>query len=118
MSGRIRMISLEQGLPTREEAYTRLDHALAQAKNSGIPAVKIIHGYGSTGAGGILRFAIRSYLRQCKEWGEIQAFIPGESWSQFDRYSKELLKNVPESLLDSDLGQNNRRHYARAGLAS
>lgn len=108
MGSRIRVINLEQGLPTREEAYKRLDHALAQAKNSGIPAVKIIHGYGSTGTGGVLRFAIRSYLRQCKERGEIQAFIPGESWSQFEKYSKQMLKNAPESLLDSDLGRNNR----------
>ena len=93
--GAIRVVNLEEGFPTRDEAYRRLDQLLPQAKKAGTAAVKIIHGYGSSGTGGILRFAIRGYLRQCKERGEIQAFIPGESWSQFDNYSKELLKRVP-----------------------
>jgi Smr domain-containing protein len=106
--GQIRVVNLEQGFPTRDEACKRLDQLLPQAKKAGTAALKIIHGYGSSGTGGILRFAIRAYLRQCKERGEIRAFIPGESWSQFDKYSKELLKHVPDSLLDSDLGRNNR----------
>src|SRR3954454_7297004 len=106
--GRIRVLNFEQGFPTREEACKRLDQLLPQAKKTGAAALKIIHGYGSSGTGGVLRFAIRGYLRQCKERGDIQAFIPGESWSQFDKYSKLLLKHVPESQLDSDLGRNNR----------
>jgi|SRR5690349_17755741 hypothetical protein len=106
--GQIPVVNLEQGFPTREEACKQLGKLLPQAKKKGTAALKIIHGYGSTGTGGILRFAIRGYLRQCKERGEIRAFIPGESWSQFDKYSKDLLKHVPDSLLDSDLGRNNR----------
>jgi len=108
MGTRIRIVNLEQGFPTREQACKRLDEILQQAKKAGVAALKIIHGYGSSGTGGVLRFAIRGFLRQRKEAGEIQAFIPGESWSQFDKYSKQLLKHVPESLLDSDLGRNNK----------
>src|SRR5512147_1669285 len=108
MGNRISLVNLEQGFPTREQACKRLDEALQRSKKAGTPALKIIHGYGSSGTGGVLRFAIRSHLRQRKEAGEIQAFVPGESWSQFDKYSKQLLKQVPESLLDSDLGRNNK----------
>lgn len=108
MGERIRVVNLEQGFPTREQACKRLEEALRQAKKSGVPALKIIHGYGASGTGGVLRFAIRSFLRQRKEAGEVQAFIPGESWSQFEEFSKQLLKHVPESLLDSDLGRNNK----------
>jgi hypothetical protein len=108
VGNQIRVVNLEQGLPTREEACKRLEQALQQARKAGVPALKLIHGYGSTGAGGILRFAVRNYLRQRKEAGELRAFIPGESWSQFERYSKELLQRVPESLLDSDLGRANK----------
>jgi hypothetical protein len=108
VADRIGIVNLEEGFPTREQACKRLDEALQRARKAAIPALKIIHGYGSSGTGGVLRFAVRGHLRQRKEAGEIQAFIPGESWSQFDQYSKQLLKQVPESLLDRDLGRNNR----------
>ena len=108
MGSRIQVVNLEEGFPTREQACKRLDEAIKQAKKSGVPALKVIHGYGSSGSGGVLRFALRSQLRQRKEAGEIEAFVPGESWSQFDKYSKQLLKQVPESLVDSDLGRHNR----------
>ena len=108
MGTQIRIVNLEQDFPTREQACKRLGEILQQAKKSGTRALKVIHGYGSSGTGGVLRFAIRGYLRQRKEAGDIKAFIPGESWSQFDKYSKQLLQNLPESLLDADLGRNNR----------
>jgi Smr domain len=90
MSTRIRIINLEEGFPTREQAYQKLETALARARKDGVPLLKVIHGYGSTGAGGVLRFAIRSYLRQRKEKGEIVAFVNGESLSSFDERSKTL----------------------------
>ena len=108
MSRAIRVVNLEQGFPTREEAVQRLDQAIEQARKSGVRALKVIHGWGSSGTGGVLRFATRSHLRQRKEKGDLRVFIPGESWSQFDAYSKELLKHVPESLADSDLGRGNK----------
>ena len=101
-------MNLEQGFPTRDEAIKRLDQAIDHGRKSGVGALKIIHGWGSSGTGGVLRFALRGHLRQRKEAGEIRVFIPGESWSQFDKYSKELLKHVPESLLDRDLGRANK----------
>jgi Smr domain len=104
----IRIVNLEAGLPDRKQATGRLDEAVAQATKDHVRALKIIHGYGSSGSGGILQRVVRSQLRQMKEAGRIKAFINGESWSQFDEYSKQLLKQVPETLLDKDLGRANR----------
>jgi hypothetical protein len=104
----LRILNLESGLPDRNEAKARLDHALAQAAKDHVRALKIIHGYGSSGTGGILQRVVRNHLRRLKEAGRIQAFINGESWSQFDDRSKQLLKHVPEALLDADLGRANR----------
>jgi hypothetical protein len=108
MSARVRVINLEEGFPTRDQACQRLDAALARARKDGIAVLKLIHGYGSTGTGGVLRFAIRGFLRQRKERGEIAAFVNGESWSSFEARSKILLGKVPELLLDSDLGGGNK----------
>jgi hypothetical protein len=104
----IRIVNLEEGLPSREQAYKKLDEALARARRDGLQALKVIHGYGSSGVGGTLRFAVRSYLRQRKDKGEIALFINGESWSSFDPRSKTLIGKVPQSLLDHDLGRANK----------
>jgi hypothetical protein len=108
MSGQIRLINLEEGFPTRDQACQKLETALARARKDNIAVLKVIHGYGSTGAGGVLRFAIRGFLRQRKERGEIAAFVNGESWSSFEERSKEMLARVPELLLDNDLGGGNK----------
>ena len=108
MSGRIRVVNLEDGFPTRDQAYQKLEAALVRARKDGIAVLKVIHGYGSTGAGGVLRFAIRGYLRQRKEKKEIVAFVNGESWSSFDERSKLLFTRVPELVVDSDVGRGNK----------
>jgi hypothetical protein len=108
MSARVRVINLEEGFPTRDQAYQKLEAALARARKDGIAVVKLIHGYGSTGAGGVLRFAIRGFLRQRKEKGEIAAFVNGESWSCYDERSKALFARVPELVVDSDVGCGNK----------
>ena len=79
MSGKLRIVNLEEGFPTRDQAYQKLEAALVRARKDGIAVLKLIHGYGSTGAGGVLRFAIRGFLRQRKDKGEIAAFVNGES---------------------------------------
>ena len=104
----VRVINLEEGFPTRDQAYQKLDAALARARKDGVSVLKLIHGYGSTGAGGVLRFAIRGFLRQRKENGDIAAFVNGESFSSFDERSKALLAKAPELIVDSDLGRANK----------
>jgi Smr domain len=108
MSGSVRVINLEEGFPTRDQADQKLDAALARARKDGIKVLKVIHGYGSTGAGGVLRFAIRGSLRQRKERGEIAVFVNGESWSSFDERSKALMAKAPDLILDCDLGRANK----------
>jgi Smr domain len=108
MSGRIRVVNLEEGFPTRDQACQKLEAALARARKDGVAVLKLIHGYGSSGAGGVLRFAIRGFLRQRKDKGEIAAFVNGESWSSFDERSKLLFAKAPELILDSDVGRGNK----------
>lgn len=108
MSGKLRIVNLEGGFPTRDQAYQKLEAALVRARKDGIAVLKVIHGYGSTGAGGVLRFAIRGFLRQRKDKGEIAAFVNGESWSSFDERSKTLFAKVPQLVVDSDLGRGNK----------
>ena len=104
----IRTINLEEGFPTRDQARQKLETALAKAKKDGVTAVKIIHGYGSSGQGGVLRFAVRGYLRQMKDRKQIAMFVNGETFSQFEERSRELLRRLPELVVDPDLGRGNK----------
>ena len=52
---RIKIVNLEDGMPTVEEARLRMNYELQNARREGCAAVKLIHGYGSSGAGGALR---------------------------------------------------------------
>lgn len=104
----VRIVNLEEGFPTREQALQKLASAIARAKKDGLSVLKFIHGYGSTGVGGILRPVVRNFLRQQKEAGLIRLFVNGESFSSFDARSKELLAAAPELVVDRDLGGHNK----------
>lgn len=108
MSRKMLIIDLEQGFPSRDQALSKLEAGIARAIKDKAGAIKVIHGYGSSGVGGILRPVVRNYLRRVKEDGGIRLFVNGESWSSFDSRSKELLKECPELLLDKDLGRANK----------
>ena len=64
MSKPIRELNLELGRPDAAEALRRLATEVEAARHLGTPAMKLIHGYGSSGRGGRLRTACRTWLRQ------------------------------------------------------
>lgn len=108
MAKSLKIVNLEEGLPDRAQAILRLESALDRARREGIKVLKVVHGYGSSGVGGILRPVVRNFLRQAKERGEIRLFVNGESFSSFEARSKELIAENSELVLDRDLGGGNK----------
>jgi DNA-nicking Smr family endonuclease len=104
---RIKLINLEDGMPTVEQALLRMQYELQAARQGGFPAVKLVHGYGSSGVGGALRAELQKELLQAAEEKTIQAFIPGEEWRISDPATWKLLKRFPEWKKDHDLGRGN-----------
>jgi DNA-nicking Smr family endonuclease len=105
---RIKLINLEDGMPTVEQARLRMQYELRAARQAGFPAAKLVHGYGSSGAGGALRGELQKELRKAVEEKAIQAFIPGEDWRVSDAATWDLLKRFPEWKKDCDLGRKNQ----------
>lgn len=105
---RIKVINLEEGMPTVEQARLRMQYELETARKEGLKAVKLIHGYGSTGAGGALRIELQKELRKLAEGGVLRAVISGENWRVSDPTTWDLLKRFPEWKKDSDLGRGNQ----------
>jgi len=104
----LRIVNLEDGFPSVEQARSRLDSELQSARKAGVRVVKIIHGYGSSGVGGDLRIALQATLRQMADRREIRACIFGENWRTSDDSAWNLLKQAPELKQDRDLGRGNR----------
>src|SRR5271169_4516135 len=108
MSNLIKVVNLEDGMPSVAQAQARLTSELQLARQSGVKVLKLIHGYGSSGVGGDLRIALQSTLRQMAHRREILDCIFGENWRTSDERTWELLKRMPELKNDSDLGNGNR----------
>ena len=107
MAAALMTINLERGMPTVEQAQRRLIGELARARAAGAKAVKLIHGYGSSGVGGKLRIGVRQSLAARKRQGAIKGFVPGEDWDIFQAESRLFLEACPELSRDQDLGRGN-----------
>lgn len=95
-------------MPLVREALQRLDRELALARQDKAKLLKVIHGYGSTGAGGEIRLAVQKRLLELTQSGQIHVCIFGENWSKSDDAAWKLLQSHPELKRDSDLGRRNR----------
>lgn len=103
----MKILNLEAGRPTVEEARKKLAEALHAARREKTGALKLIHGYGSTGTGGKLRDGIRKSLSLRRKEGKIAGFIPGEKFGPFDEAAAALLAERPELRRDADFGRGN-----------
>jgi hypothetical protein len=101
-------INIEYGMPTVQVAMPLLTERLRSMKKSGVKAVKIIHGYGSTGKGGRLRKATLKLLDESKQSGLIKEFVIGEQWSKFELRTLTLIDRIPQLYKDQDLERHNR----------
>jgi hypothetical protein len=95
-------------MPRVREAVQRLARELALAHQEKAKLLKLIHGYGSTGAGGDIRIAVQTRLLEMMRDGQIRGCIFGENWTKSDDVAWKLLQSHPELKSDSDLGRHNR----------
>lgn len=107
MAEAVRVVKIKDGMPSADEARARLATEIDRARKAGVVALKIIHGYGSSGVGGTLRGAVRGVLRKRCTEGVIRAVVTGEQWSTADDAARELLTECPQLRKDSDLNRYN-----------
>ena len=103
----LKTINLKSGMPSLEDARLRLAQAISQGRGEGCVALKIVHGYGSSGVGGSLRTGLRSSLRKRRKKGEIKDFVTGEKWSVFEEQSRRILDECQQLSRDPDLDRYN-----------
>lgn len=74
---KVKEINVEKGF-TGEEAIEYIKQVLQSNKKT---CIYIIHGYGSSGKGGVIRQKVRSYLNAQFRNGKIKAVINGEDFN-------------------------------------
>jgi hypothetical protein len=104
----MKTVNLKSDMPQVHEALQRMDRELALARQEKATLLKLVHGYGSTGAGGDICIAVQKRLLEMVHSGQIRACIFGENWSKSDDAAWKLLQRYPELKSDSDLGRRNR----------
>ena len=82
---KVKQINLERGGPTVETAVRNMINELATAKRTGYRAVILIHGYGSSGAGGAIKIAVKQKLKERSLSGVVRDFAGGEDWANRKR---------------------------------
>lgn len=95
-------------MPSVHEALQRLDREIAVARKGKVELLKVVHGYGSTGAGGDIRIAVQKRLHELAQGGHIRGCIFGEDWSKSNEKTWRLLQAQPELKNDSDVGRSNQ----------
>lgn len=103
----MRTIDLEAGLPDRETAKNRLYNGIFAARQAGAKQVKIIHGYGSSGKGGVLKAMCQTELRGYLRKKIIKAYCPGEKFGPFSEEGREIVAVYPELKKDIDWARSN-----------
>ena len=100
-------VNIKLDMPTAAVALDRVREQIKIAGRLNFRAVKIIHGYGSTGKGGKIRTSVRAFLRQEAEAGNIRGFITGENFSIFDESTRKAFLICGGPRDDRDLDRHN-----------
>jgi len=102
-----KVINLELGMPTVAVARSRLSQELVSARAARLSAVKIIHGYGSSGRGGAIKRDVQVFLAEKKRAGVIREFVPGEDFSPFYPAARHAVDLCPDLARDKDYSRQN-----------
>ncbi|XMB72508.1 hypothetical protein RJI07_01055 [Mycoplasmatota bacterium WC30] len=78
MANKVRSYNIKDDMPDRVEAGRRLAEILRISKGKE-KVIKIIHGYGSSGVGGVIKQTVHKALRTKLNEKAIKAYIPGEA---------------------------------------
>lgn len=107
MASGLREINLEHGMPRANQAVRQLTFELQRSRALGFCALKLIHGYGSSGTGGRIRVEVRAYLKRLLARGEIVGVVIGEEFSIFNPATLAAFRHCDALRKDHDLERHN-----------
>ena len=101
-------VNLEAGRPVLEVALHRMHEIIDDAIRNDVKVLTLIHGYGSSGKGGVIRSECRKMLDFLKRKGVISDYIGGEDFNKRSGTVKSLLRRYPPLGVDKHLNRGNQ----------
>lgn len=101
-------VNLERGRPVLEIALNRMAEMIADAKRNRVNVLTLIHGYGSSGKGGVIRTECRKSLDFMKTKKEIADYVCGEDFNKRSSVIKSLCRRYPELKYDKNMNKDNK----------
>lgn len=100
-------INLKENMPPVDIAIVNMELEIELAKVSGVKAIKFIHGYGSSGIGGLICKAVRERLFSLKKQRIVKDYIFGEDWDLNNPKCFKLITNLTSGYDGEDLNHCN-----------
>lgn len=101
-------VNLEAGRPMVEVALNRCREVIDDAIQNKISVITLIHGYGSTGKGGVIRSECRKTLDYMKGKKIISDYIAGEDFHKRSGRVRTILQRYSQLAKDRNLNQGNQ----------
>ena len=89
-------INIKEGMPLVADALNYLKSSIERCRRNRYGCVMIIHGYGSTGKGGVIHDKARQWLKAQERNGKMRTVIYGEDFSIFNAQARELKNLYPK----------------------
>lgn len=102
----LRLINLKEGY-SLQQALAILEIEIESAKKEGIVAIKVLHGYGSHGRGGVIRKSLIPLLASWKRSKFILDYFGGDKWNLFDEDAKRIMLKDKSIYNDCDIDKSN-----------
>ncbi len=101
-------VNLEAGRPALDVALHLMNEIIEDSIRNNVTVLTFIHGYGSSGKGGVIRSECRKNLDFLKQKGLISNFIAGEDFNKRSGLVKSLIQRYPQLGADKHLNKGNR----------
>ncbi len=106
MSGPLLVVDVAHPPRPQEAAEEDLEDALIRVRSShDLRVLKIVHGYGASGRGGMTKAVVQNWLFRRRE--AIRGVLPGESYDILDPATQAMRGEIGQ-FVDPDLGGANR----------
>ena len=101
-------VNLEAGRPVVEVAMNRCREVIDDAIRNKVSVITFIHGYGSSGKGGVIRSECRQALEYMKNKRVISDYVAGEDFYKRSGRVRALLQRYSALTKDRNLNQGNQ----------
>jgi hypothetical protein len=101
------VINLKEFNQTEFQAIKELEIFVDLCKKASVKAIKVIHGYGSHGKGGVISKAVFSYAKRMEKQKVIKLFLLGSDWNLANEKTLQVVYACKDSYGDEDLNKQN-----------